>query len=69
MLRVSGVFKITLRENLRGQLLWTSGISGFVLLLLMSTLSGSALTHESRIIDVFSYFISDQLLLLVGIFS
>lgn len=69
MLRVSGIFKITLRENLSGQLLWTSGISGFVLLLLMSTLSGSALTHESRIIDVFSYFISDQLLLLVGIFT
>lgn len=69
MLKTLGIFKITLRENLRGQLLWTSAIAGVVILILMGLLSAIALSHENRVIDVFSYFIADQLLLLIGIFS
>lgn len=69
MLKTLGIFKLTIRENLRGQILWSSAISGLVLILVMTFLSSAALSHESRIIDVFSYFVSDQMLLLVGIFS
>jgi hypothetical protein len=69
MLRVAGILGITFKENLRGQILWTSAIAGLVLLMLVSILSGTALTHENRILDVFSYFIADLLLLFVGIFS
>jgi len=69
MLQTSGIFKLTLRENLRGQVLWTSTLVGSVLLILTGVIGGIALSHENRVVDVFSYFISDQLLLLVGIFS
>ncbi|MBM3381552.1 MAG: hypothetical protein FJY29_03830 [Betaproteobacteria bacterium] len=69
MLRVTGIIGITFKENFRGQILWTSAISGLVLLILVSILSGTALTHENRILDVFSYFATDLLLLLVAIFS
>ncbi|MFZ9520256.1 MAG: hypothetical protein ACO3A4_07255 [Silvanigrellaceae bacterium] len=69
MLKTNGIIKLTLRENLRGQLLWTSSISGCVLLLLMALLSGVALSHEGRVIDVVSYFAADQLLLFVGLLS
>jgi hypothetical protein len=69
MLRVAGILGITFKENLRGQVLWTSAIAGLVLLMLVSILSGTALTHENRILNVFSYFIADLLLLFVAIFS
>jgi len=69
MLKTSGIIKLTLRENLRGQILWSSAIAGGVLLLLMSVLSGVTLSHQSRVIDVFSYFAADQLLLFVAILS
>lgn len=69
MLKTSGILRLTLRENLRGQLLWSSAISGSVLLILLTTLSGVALSHESRVIDVFSYFAADQLLLFVSVLS
>lgn len=69
MLKTSGIIRLTLRENLRGQLLWLSAIAGSVLLILLTVLSGIALSHESRVIDVFSYFAADQLLLFVAVFS
>jgi hypothetical protein len=69
MLKTSGIIKLTLRENLRGQILWTSGLAGIVLLILTAALSGIALTHENRVIDVFGYFAADQLLLLIAIYS
>ncbi|MEN9808495.1 MAG: hypothetical protein RLZZ488_62 [Pseudomonadota bacterium] len=69
MLKTSGIIRLTLRENLRGQLLWVSATAGSVLLILLSVLSGVALSHESRVIDVFSYFAADQLLLLLAVFS
>ncbi|NBX16935.1 MAG: hypothetical protein EBR09_06170 [Proteobacteria bacterium] len=69
MLKTSGIVKLTLLENLRGQLLWASAIAGGLLLFLMATLSGITLSHESRVIDVFSYFIADQLLLFVAVIS
>lgn len=69
MLKTSGIIQLTLRENLRGQLLWISVTAGTVLLILLAILSGIALSHESRVIDVFSYFAADQLLLLIAVFS
>ena len=69
MLKTTGIIKLTLRENLRGQLLWTSAISGCILLVLMAVLSGVALSHEARVIDVVSYFAADQLLLFVALLS
>ncbi|MEN9826881.1 MAG: hypothetical protein RI953_2626 [Pseudomonadota bacterium] len=69
MLKTTGIIKLTLRENLRGQLLWTSAISGCVLLVLMAVLSGVALSHEARVIDIISYFAADQLLLFVALLS
>jgi hypothetical protein len=69
MLKTSGIIKLTLLENLRGQLLWASAIAGGLLLFLMATLSGITLSHEARVIDVFSYFAADQLLLFVAIIS
>jgi hypothetical protein len=69
MLKTTGIFKLTLRENLRGQILWSSAVAGLVLLLIMGILSGAAISHENRIIDVFSYFVSDVLLLMVALFS
>ena len=49
MLKTTGIIKLTLRENLRGQLLWTSAISGCILLVLMAVLSGVALSHDHRL--------------------
>jgi hypothetical protein len=69
MLKTTGIIKLTLLENLRGQLLWASAIAGGLILFLMATLSGITLSHESRVIDVFSYFAADQLLLFVAIIS
>lgn len=69
MLKISGVLTLTLREHLRGQLLWTTGFVSVLLLLLVALLSGSALTHENRVLDVFSYYINDQVLLFIAIFS
>lgn len=69
MLKTSGIISLTLRENLRSQLLWSSAVGGAVILILVGVLSGIALSHESRVIDVFSYFAADQILLLVAILS
>lgn len=69
MLKTSGIIKLTLRENLRGQLLWTSAIVGVILLTISALMSGIALTREFRVIDVFSYFAADQLLTVVALLS
>lgn len=69
MLKISGVLTLTLREHLRGQLMWTTGFVSVLLLLLVALLSGVALSHENRVLDVFSYYINDQVLLFIGIFS
>jgi hypothetical protein len=67
-LKLAGILKLTLKEHLRGQILWLGGFVGVILLMLVSLISGIALTHENRILDVFSYFINDQILLFIAIF-
>lgn len=64
----TGILKLTLREHLRGQIFWVGGFVGILLLLLISLISGIALTHENRILDVFSYYVNDQILLFIAIF-
>jgi len=69
MLRIRGILTLTLKEHLRGQLIWISGFVSILLLLLATLLSGVALTHEARVLDVFSYYFTDQILLFLAIFS
>jgi ABC-type transport system involved in multi-copper enzyme maturation permease subunit len=69
MLRIKGILILTLREHLRGQLLWVSAFVSVLLLLLATFLSGVALTHEARVLDVFSYYAIDQILIFLGIFA
>lgn len=69
MLRIKGIFILTLREHLRGQILWVSGFVSVLLLLLAAFFSGVALTHEARVLDVFSYYAIDQILMFLGIFA
>jgi hypothetical protein len=68
MIKMRGLLTLTLKEHLRGQIVWVSGFVIVLLMLLVTLISGAALTHESRVLDVFSYFISDQILLFLGIF-
>ena len=69
MIKMRGVLTLTLREHLRGQIVWVSCFVSALLLLIATLFSGTALTHESRVLDVFSYFISDQILLFLSIFA
>ena len=60
MIKMRGLLTLTLKEHLRGQIVWVSGFVIVLLMLLVTLISGAALTHESRVLDVFSYFIFHQ---------
>lgn len=59
---------MTAHENYRGQILWISASIGFIMLLLVALGSESALNHQSRLVDVSSYFLIDIVSLVTGAF-
>lgn len=59
---------LTWFENLRGQVVWIAFGVGTLILCAMALLSGAALSHQGRLLDVSTYFLIDATLFLTGLF-
>jgi ABC-type transport system involved in multi-copper enzyme maturation permease subunit len=59
---------LTWRENLKGQILWIGFGAGLLVLLATGVLSGAALSHQDRLLDVSTYFLIDATVFLTALF-
>lgn len=62
------ILKMTAHENYSGQILWLSAGVGALTLVLMALLSGAAVNHQERLVDVASYFLIDIVPFVTAIF-
>ncbi len=62
------LFKMTAHENYKGQVLWVAVAIGFITLALMALMSESAINHQSRLVDVASYFLVDIVAVITATF-
>jgi hypothetical protein len=60
--------KLTWLENLKGQIIWIACGVGVLILCAVAVLSGAALTHQGRLLDVSTYFFIDATLFLTALF-
>ncbi|MCA2958955.1 MAG: hypothetical protein IOD12_01795 [Silvanigrellales bacterium] len=59
---------LTWLENLRGQVVWIACGVGVLILCAVAVLSGAALSHQERLLDVSTYFFIDATLFLTALF-
>jgi hypothetical protein len=62
------LFKMTAHENYKGQILWMATGVGLITLTLMALVSESAINHQSRLVDVASYFLVDIVSMITAMF-
>jgi hypothetical protein len=62
------ILKMTIHENYSGQILWLAFGVGLITLVLLALLSGSALSHQDRLVDVASYFLIDIVPMATSVF-
>ena len=60
--------KLTWLESLKGQVLWIACGVGVLILCAVAVLSGAALSHQDRLLDVSTYFFVDATLFLTALF-
>jgi hypothetical protein len=60
--------KLTWHENIRGQVLWIAAGVGVLILSAVAVMSGAALSHQDRLLDVSTYFLVDATLFLTAVF-
>ena len=63
------IVKLTIAESLLGPLFWISFTTGTLLVASAALLSGAALSHTGRLLDVSSYFVIDLLVFAVACFQ
>lgn len=62
------ILRMTAYENYTGQVLWIGAAIGLVTLIMISLVSDAALSHQSRLVDVGSYFIVDLVSFITSVF-
>jgi hypothetical protein len=58
-MKPASIFKLTLYENINGQIFWISFFVAAILLFMLALISDLALTHQARMLDAASYFSID----------
>lgn len=58
-MKPASIFKLTIYENISGQIFWISFFVAALLLFMLALISDLALTHQARMLDAASYFAID----------
>lgn len=67
-MRLLSLIRLTAIEGFLGQIFWVALTAGGVLVALATLMSGAALNHAGRLVDVSSYFLVDMVCFLVAAF-